>query len=185
MAHPAELLSSGRVLGVALAALAVPAPAGLSAQAPTIDTIVVVNHNVFGPDERAPALLSRLANALHVTTRPRVIRRTLFVNAREPYDSARVAESERALRTLRVFSRVRIDTTRLERHLALRVATTDGWSTQPQLGVSSAGGDVTWLAGIVEENLLGTATSLTALYNRTPDRGIFDVAYMNPHFFSR
>jgi hypothetical protein len=96
-----------------------------------------------------------------------------------------VVESEHALRTLSVFSRVRLDTTRLDGRLALRVATTDGWSTKPQLGYSSAGGDVTWLAGMVEDNLLGTATSLAAIYSKTPDRTALNLGYLNPHFLWR
>ncbi len=162
-----------------------PPPGCLSAQ--VIDTVVVVNRNVFDleADGAAPGFLARLANALHVRTRPRVIRRALLVNPGDPYDSARVAESERALRGLFVFSRVRLDTVRIRGRLALRVETTDGWSTKPQLGYSSAGGAVSWLAGLVEENLLGTATSLTAVYNKTPDRSIFDLGYLNPHFVGR
>ncbi len=153
---------------------------------PTIDTIIVVNRNVFDLQEAdAPGFIARLANRLHARTRAGVIRATLLVNPGDRYDSARVAESERALRNLSVFSRVRIDTTRLDGRLALRVATTDGWSTKPQLGYSSAGGDVTWMVGLVEDNLLGTATSLTAVYSKTPDRRVFDLGHVNPHFFSR
>jgi hypothetical protein len=173
----------GRVVAVALAVLAA-GPAGrLGAQ--TIDTIVVVNHNIFDFHDEAPRFLARLANALHLTTRPGVIRRTLLVNPGERYDSARVAESERALRTLNVFSRVRLDTSRIAGRLALRVETSDGWSTKPQFGYSSAGGDVTWLAGLVEDNLLGSATSLAAVYNKTPDRTILDLRYDSPHFLAR
>ncbi len=151
----------------------------------TIDTIVVVNHNIFDLSDDAPGLLARLANALHVTTRAGVIRRTLFVNPGDRYDSARVAESERALRALYVFSRVQLDTTRIAGRLALRVETSDGWSTKPQFGYSTAGGDATWLAGLVEENLLGTATGLAAVYSKTPDRSVVDLRYGSPHFFGR
>src|SRR5437667_95129 len=103
-------------------------PVRLSAQ--TIDTIVVVNHNIFDLSNDAPGLLARLANALHVTTRAGVIRRTLFVNPGDRYDSARVAESERALRALYVFSRVRLDTTRIAGRLALRVGVSAGLALQ-------------------------------------------------------
>ena len=180
--------SNRLAVGAAGALLATGSPVRLSAQSPatTIDTIIVVNRNVFDLQEGdAPGFIARLANRLHARTRAGVIRGTLLVNPGDRYDSARVAESERALRNLSVFSRVRIDTTRLDGRLALRVATTDGWSTKPQLGYSSAGGDVSWLAGLVEDNLLGTATSLAAVYNRTPDRGVFSLGYLNPHFFSR
>jgi hypothetical protein len=175
-------------VSIVLGLLSARSPDRLTAQslAPTIDTIVIVNRNVFDLQESdAPGFIARLANRLHARTRAGIIRGTLLVNPGDRYDSARVAESERALRNLSVFSRVRIDTTRLEGRLALRVATADGWSTKPQLGYSAAGGDVSWLAGLVEDNLLGTATSLTAVYNSTPDRGIFSLGYVNPHFFSR
>jgi hypothetical protein len=175
-----------RTLGFALVWCAAP-PSGRAAQQPgaTIDTIIVANHNVFDRADHAPGFVARLANALHVTTQASVIRRVLLVNPGDRYDSARVAESERALRLLGVFSRVRLDTTRAEGRLALRVATTDGWSTQPQLNYSTAGGDATWLFGMVEQNLLGTATALTAVHNRTPDRTSFDLGYVNSHFVSR
>src|SRR2546430_10248261 len=179
---------SSRAVGIGLGLLAARSPDHLTAQSrpPTIDTIIIVNRNVFDLQEAdAPGFIARLASRLHARTRAGVIRGTLLVNRGDRYDSARVAESERALRNLSVFSRVRIDTTRLDDRLALRVATTDGWSTKPQLGYSSAGGDVSWVAGRVEDTLLGTATSLTAVYNRTPDRGIFSLGYVNPHFFSR
>src|SRR5574341_1252603 len=153
--------------------------------AQTIDTIVVRNSNVFDRHDDAPGFLARLANALHIRTQAAVIRRTLLVNPGEPYDSARVAESERALRALDVFRRVELDTLRLRRGLALRVTTADGWSTKPQAGFSSAGGDQTWEIGIVEQNLLGTATELAAAYRDTPDRQILELQYQSPHFLTR
>ena len=112
-------------------------PVRLSAQ--TIDTISVVTHNVFASplDLETLGFMARLANALHVTTRPGVIRGALLVNPGDPYDSARVAESERALRAMHIFSRVQVDTTRVGDRLALRVETTDGWSTKLQLGYST------------------------------------------------
>src|SRR2546422_1544595 len=175
---------TGRAVGSVVLLLTARPPDRLSAQA-TIDTIVVVNHNIFDLSDDAPGFLARLANGLHVTTRAGVIRRTLLVNPGDRYDSARVAESERALRGLYVFSRVRLDSTRVAGRLALRVETFDGWSTKPQFGYSSAGGDVTWLAGLVEENLLGTAPSLAAVYQKTPDPPILDLRYVSPHFFRR
>src|SRR5207244_13856 len=54
-------------------------PAG-PASPQAIGTNRVVNHNIFDLSNDAPGLLARLANALHVTTRAGVIRRTLFVN---------------------------------------------------------------------------------------------------------
>ena len=59
--------------------------------------------------QRARTSFARLANALHIQTRAATIRRELLFRPGEPYDSARVAESERNLRALGVFRRVTID----------------------------------------------------------------------------
>jgi len=158
-------------------------PVRLSAQ--TIDTIIIVTHNVFAGDSDGPAFVARLANALHVTTRAGVIRRSLLADAGQPYDSARAVESERALRALSVFRDVRVDTMRVNGRLALRVETADGWSTKPQAGFSTASGDATWNVGIVEQNLLGTATELDAQYRKTPDRRSVEFLYRSPHFLWR
>jgi hypothetical protein len=173
---------------VALALLVGRPPQSLIAQAPApiIDTIVVLNHNIF--DERdieTPSFLTRAANAVHVRTSARVIRRALLLNQGDPYDSARAVESERALRSLNVFRQVQVDTVHLGSRLALRVQTADGWSTKPQFNFSTSGGSVTWQVGMEEENLLGTATSLTAMYSKTPDRSSGRFLYVNPHFLAR
>ncbi len=171
------------VVWVAALLLTAGPPVRLSAQ--TIDTIIIVTHNVFAGDSDGPAFVARLANALHVTTRAGVIRRSLLADAGQPYDSARAVESERALRALSVFRDVRVDTLRVNGRLALRVETADGWSTKPQVGFSTAGGDATWNVGIVEQNLLGTATELDAQYRKTPDRRSVEFLYRSPHFLWR
>jgi len=160
---------------VALLLSAAPAPQ-------TVDTIVVDNRNIFDRSGDGPGFIARLANALHVRTRASVIRRSLLVAPGQAYDSARVAESERALRALGVFRLVRVDTTRLGGSLALRVVTADGWSSKPQANYSTAGGDQTWEIGFVEENFLGTASELGVSYGKTPDRRRLDFQYLNPHF---
>jgi hypothetical protein len=154
--------------------------------APIIDTIVVINHNIFDENDLAALpYIARIANSVHIKTHGSVIRRTILLNQGEPFDSARAVESERALRSLNVFRQVRVDTLHLRNRLALRVQTEDGWSTKPQLNYSSSAGSVTWQAGMEEENLLGTATSLTGLYTKTPDRSSAQFLYLNPHFIAR
>jgi hypothetical protein len=175
--------TGGRAVVLLAALLSAGPPVRLSAQ--VIDTVIIVNHNIFAGDGDGPGFVARLANALHVTTRPGVIRRALLLDAGERYDSARAVESERALRNLAVFRDVRVDTVRLGNRLGLRVETADGWSTQPQAGFSTAGGDATWNVGFVEQNLLGTATELDARYRKTPDRSATEFLYRNPHALSR
>ena len=154
---------------------------------PTIDTIIVEPGNIFDRDDATPDWVAHLANRLHMRTRPWVIRRRLLLNRGDPFDSARVAESERALRSLGVFRSVRVDTVRSEPggRLALRAVTSDGWSTQPQASFSSAAGDQTWDVGLIEKNFLGTATQLVVMYGRNPDRSHLDLDFVNQQFIGR
>ena len=153
----------------------------------TIDTIIIQNGNVFDRQDGAPNWVAHLANGLHLRTRQWVIRRRLLLNRGDPFDRARMEESERSLRTLGVFRSVRLDTVRSgpDGKLALRAVTADGWSTQPQFGFTSAGGDKTWEIGFIERNFLGTATELALVYGRNPDRSRLDFEFLNPHFFGR
>jgi hypothetical protein len=159
------------------------APCAAAAQ--TVDTVIVSNGNVFGPQDDAPPLLARIANALHVPTRDATIRRALLVRQGQPYDSALLAESERNLRGLGVFRDVRLDTVRLADsggpgRFALAVRTADGWSTKPQVQYRTSAGSATWRAGMVEENFLGTATQVFATYGRTPDRSEIVLGFVDP-----
>ncbi|HVH68384.1 MAG TPA: hypothetical protein VM716_10985 [Gemmatimonadales bacterium] len=165
-----------RRAGIAVALLAVCAAARLAAQ--TIDTIVVVRHNVYDRKRDAPKVVAGVGNALHITTQAWVVRRTLLIKRGDAYDSAKVAESERALRALTIFRSVRIDTVRVpDGRLALRVETDDAWSTIPDFDYSSVAGDVLWAVAFTEANLLGTGTSLTGRYEKTPDRHSVSVGY--------
>lgn len=159
------------------------APRQLPGQA--IDTIVVSVHNVFDHEPSAPALLARLANAFHATTRPWVIRRALLFGAGSAYDSARVVESERALRRLNVFRSVKLDISRLDGRLAVRAETADGWSTVPQVGYGTSAGSVQWEAGVIEENLLGTATEFGVDYKSNPDRHELVLRFAHPSLLVR
>jgi hypothetical protein len=153
----------------------------------TIDTIIVENGNVFDGKDAAPDWVANLANRLHLRTRPWVIRRRLLLDRGDAFDSARVAESERSLRTLGVFRAVRVDTVRVppDGRLALRAVTSDGWSTQPQASFTTAGGDETWSVGIRERNFLGTATELELVYGRNPDRSSLEFQFLNRQLFGR
>jgi hypothetical protein len=153
--------------------------------AQSVDTIVVDNRNIFEPLGDAPGLLAKVGDALHVRTRAWVIRRTLLFDQGDRYDSAKVLESERALRGLGVFRNVELDTVHVDGKFGVRVTTADGWSTRPQVGFSSAAGDVTWDVGLVEKNLLGTANYVMADYQKTPDRRLVTLVYQAPAFLFR
>lgn len=154
--------------------------AAQGASDPVIDTVIVVSHNVFDPPDGTPRFVARLGNALHITTRPGVIRRLTLMGPGTPVDSARLVETARYLRELGVFRFVLLDTVRVGDRLALRVETGDGWSTSPQLNFASAAGSVTWSAAMVERNFLGAATFVSLAYGHTPDRRSLDMQFESP-----
>lgn len=162
-------MPSCRYAVMPLATLLLLAPA-LRAQAPTIDTVVVITHDVFDAAEASRNAAFAIANALRFQTRPEIVRRELLFRAGQPYDSARVAETERNLRALGLFRAVRIDTARVGGKLAVVVETRDGWTTEVQLNARSTGGEFTWSAGLVERDFLGLAAAVGAQYRHDPDR---------------
>ncbi|HKT58747.1 MAG TPA: POTRA domain-containing protein [Gemmatimonadales bacterium] len=148
----------------------------------TLRGIELDRRDIFDPDERG--WIARVANALHIQTRAATIRRELLFQPGEPYDSARVAESERNLRALGVFRRVRIDTLRTDSGLVARVLTKDGWSTKADWRFRSTGGEVAYTIGLVEDNLLGTASSAAVRYRKTPDRTSVTLGLRRPRLFA-
>ena len=165
------------LFAVAPAGLIAQAPRDDGAQAPVIDTVIIVNHNIFATGDQAPGFIAGLVNALHRTTRANVIRRTILLEPGMRYDSAQVVESERLLRDLGVFRDVKFDTLRVDGKLALRVTTGDGWSTSLNLGYSTTAGSVSWLMSATERNLLGTATALSVALHHNPDRN--NLSFLN------
>jgi len=177
--------SSRLAIGVAVAILAVGPPVRLSGQsaAPTIDTIIVVNRNVFDLQEAdAPSFIARLANRLHARTRAGSSAAPAD-RSQGPLRLGASAESERACATCRLQSRA-IDTTRLDGRLALRIATTDGWTRSPSSATRPRAGNVTWMVGLVEDNLLAPRRPSPPCTTR-PRRRIFGLGHVNPHFLSR
>ncbi|HUR95346.1 MAG TPA: hypothetical protein VMY76_12225 [Gemmatimonadales bacterium] len=157
-------------------------PIRLAAQADdTLRAVELDRRDIFDPDERG--FVARVGNALHIQTRAATIRRELLFERGEPYDSARVAESERNLRGLGVFRRVVIDTVRTDSGLVARVLTKDGWSTKADWRFRSTGGEVAFTIGLVEDNLLGTASSAAVRYRKTPDRSTVTLAFRRPRLF--
>ena len=146
------------------------------AAAALIDTVVIRRQDIIHPDSAAGNFFYRLANGLHAVTRPWVIRRELLMGPGSAYDSLLAAESERNLRRLGLFRRVRVDTARIDGKRALDVRTRDAWSLQPRItGRVAADGTVTGTAGITETNLAGTGNAMRMWYVREIDRDGMDL----------
>ncbi len=171
---------------VLLLPLQLPAQSAVDTSTPDPNLIIrgvrLERRDIFDPDERS--WFARLANSLHIQTQPAVIRQELLFAVGQPYDSALVAESERNLRAIGIFRRVQIDSVRTPEGLLLRVITKDGWSTQLDWRFRSTGGDVAFTVGLVESNLLGTASAAALRYQKDPDRSTVAVSFRRPRLFA-
>ncbi len=83
-----------------------------------------------------------------------------------------------------MFRRVVIDTVRTDSGLVARVVTKDGWSTKADWRFRSTGGEVAFTIGLVEDNLLGTASSAAVRYRKTPDRTSVTLGFRRPRLFA-
>jgi hypothetical protein len=171
------LLLLGLVAAPAAHAQASPPAGGTDGTAAAIiDTVIIGRQDVFPEDAAAGNFIYRLGNGLHGTTRPWVIRRELLLEPGTPYDSLLAAESERNLRRLGLFRRVRVDTARVDGKLALNVRTRDAWSLQPRItGRLAADGTLTGTFGVTEVNLAGSGNSMRVWYVRETDRDGMDL----------
>jgi hypothetical protein len=149
----------------------------------TIRAIEVRRAPVFDSVE-AQFWAYRLVNALHVVTRPYVVRRELLFRSGEPYDTARVNESERNLRALGIFRAVEIDSVRTDSGLVARVQTADGWTTEPTFNLSSSGKQAVVSVFIVERNLLGTRTAASIGFVSDPDRKSLLLGFDTPRMIA-
>jgi hypothetical protein len=137
---------------------------------PIIDTIIVVTQDIFRPEEAQASSLYRIMNALHFTTRPSVVRHELLFKQGEPFDSAKVAETERNLRTRGLFRHVSIDSMTVGDRLHVLVETNDGWTTQLVLNANFTAGEFNWALGGIERNFIGTGARAGLVYRDEPDR---------------
>jgi hypothetical protein len=148
-----------------------------------VRAVLIERHGIFDPSEEA-SWWARFGNALHVTTRRRVVEREILVRPGEPFDSARVAETARNLRALGVFRRVLIDSIRTDSGLVLRVTTKDGWSTRPTIDFSKVGSQTAWALGVEELNLFGNAAYGSLTYSDHPDRTSLTAIFRQPRLFA-
>jgi hypothetical protein len=137
-----------------------------------IGRVSVEVKNIFDPNQPGEDhLLYRAANHLHRTTRPDVIREQLLFKTGDPYDPARVAESERLLRDRRYIGEAHIEATReAGGDVDLDVVTQDVWTLNAGAGVGRSGGVNSTRLQLQDTNFLGTGKSVTLERSATVDR---------------
>jgi len=129
-----------------------------------------------------------LFQALHMTTRESVVRRELLFAVNDCYDADLVAETERNLRSIKIFSEAIIKAVfnEEERVVDLTVVTYDRFTLRVNLGISRKGGINKLRASLGESNFLGLNKDFHYTYiSSSDDSRIKRFAYRDPRLTNK
>ncbi|HEY1492237.1 MAG TPA: POTRA domain-containing protein, partial [Steroidobacteraceae bacterium] len=162
-----------------------PSDATLEAEHAVIGEVVIDNQNIFDPnDPKDNTKLFRLADRLHIKTRPRVVRRQLLFKPGDRYSRRLIDESERILRANTYFydAWIRIVSYK-DGKVNLRVTTRDVWTLDPGINFGRSGGANSTGIKLEEANLLGTGAALNFAHTRDVDRTSNSIELRDMHTF--
>jgi len=167
------------------AAGALPGFAELEAAGATIGRIRVATLDIFDTsDPLEDNWLFRLANRLHIHTRPEVIERALLFRAGQRVSVQAIDETERLLRANSYLYDVQIRPLAVHDGVVdIEVVTRDTWSLDPGVSVSRQGGASSSGFRLADYNLLGTGTSASIGHSRSVDRSGNEITFSNPSAF--
>ena len=163
----------------------VPSDAVLQAEGAVIGRIHIDIRNIFDPhDPREDNGLFRLANSLHLRTRPGTVRAQLLFASGDKYLARKLAETERALRLLPYVYEARI----IPVHYAdgkvdIRVTTKDVWTLSPGISFGRSGGTNDTKFNLQDTNVFGLGKTLQVSHGNTVDRSTDTVGYTDPNVF--
>ncbi|HVP14840.1 MAG TPA: hypothetical protein VMS88_04810, partial [Terriglobales bacterium] len=147
-----------------------------------IGKVDVRTDNVYDPSPGAPlASLRRLANRLHVRTRPGTVRNELLFQPGDPWSTRTAEETARNLRNLDFLVPTGIAARREADSVVVDVETRDLWTTSPELDLQTVGGTRTGAWGFSERNLLGFGKSIIVLYRQDPTTVTRSIEYDDPN----
>jgi hemolysin activation/secretion protein len=163
----------------------VPSDAELEAQGAVIGRVDIDIRNIFDQrDPREDNGLFRLANTLHIRTKPATVRAQLLFASGDKYLARKLAETERALRLLPYVYNARI----IPMHYAdgkvdIRVTTKDVWTLSPGVSFGRSGGSNDTKFNLQDTNLFGFGKTLQVSHGDTVDRSTDTIAYADPNVF--
>src|SRR5262249_1684438 len=146
-------------------------PEALEAAGVVIGEIVVVAGDVFDPEIPSENnALFRLANTLHIQTRPGVVRSQLLFKPGDRFSGRQMRESERILRTNNYLFDAKITPARVrDGKVDLVVRTKDVWTLKPGFNFGRSGGENSTGFSFEESNLLGLGKEVELSYTDDVD----------------
>jgi len=129
-----------------------------------IGTITITVNDIFNKPDRS--ILFQTANQLKVATKDQIIRRELMFKEGDPFDSFRLQESLRFIRTLRFLREVNIKPIDKGDHVDIEVSARDTWTIIPQISFSNTTGNQNYSTGFSDSNILGYGKRVEMLYSQ-------------------
>ena len=165
-----------------------PRPAGLPSDAEleaahaVIGKIDIDPRNIFEEsDPRENKGLYRLADRLHVRTKPSTIRAQLLFRSGDRYSAQRLAETERNLRKLVFIYDAKVFPVRYaDGKVDVMVITRDVWTLSPSISFGRSGGANSTSYSLQEENFLGWGKDLEIGRQSNVDRTSNIAEYSDP-----
>jgi len=160
-----------------------PSDAELEAARAIIGNIDIVIDNIFDEnDPRENSGLYKLADRLHIRTKPSTIRAQLLFKSGDRYSAQVLAETERNLRLLRYIYDAHIVPVHFaDGKVDIKVITKDVWTLDPSISFGRSGGVNSTSASLEEENLLGWGKSLEIGHISDVDRTSKLAEYADPN----
>ena len=144
-----------------------------------VKQIEIENKPIFDESAEDAIALHRWANALHIITKPVIIRDRLTFDEGDQVSEEDIVEAEAILRARRYLANAEISTTKdcQQGTVDVHVETYDNWSLIPTLSFSRSGGQNNTLIGVREDNLLGLGIRATARYTEDEQRTGYQLGF--------
>ncbi len=127
------------------------------------------------------AWYQQLANALHIDTRPAVVRSLLALEPGQAVTTERIYRAERRLRAEAFITEAELVPVRChDGRVDVAVRIRDAWTLQAGASFARAGGETSVGAGFEDENFLGTGTGVRVDWSETPQRSTLELGYRDP-----
>jgi outer membrane protein assembly factor BamA len=160
----------------------VPSDAQLEAQGALIGRIEIEPRNIFDEkDPRENSGLYKLADHLHIRTKPSTIRAQLLFKSGDRYSGKLLAETERNLRKLVFVYDAHVVPVRFaDGKVDVKVITRDVWTLDPNISFGRSGGTNSTNFSLQEENFLGWGKQVEVGRLSNVDRTSNLVQYLDP-----
>jgi hemolysin activation/secretion protein len=160
-----------------------PTDAQLEAAGAVIGKVDIDIRNIFDEsDPRENKGLYRLADRLHIRTKPATIRAQLLFKSGDRYSAQKLAETERNLRLLVFIYDAHVVPVRFaDGKVDVKVITRDVWTLDPNISFGRSGGSNSTNVNLQDENFLGWGKQLEVGRTSNVDRTSKLAEYSDPN----